>query len=182
MGTRSAIAIVKDGKMKASYNHHDGYPTGVGRDLQRELADVSWDEIKAKAAALVWVDSEAKPTAEHVAAAKAAGLTPDETVGTGGTYYNLLRQQHGSLTKRLAAGIATDESDFPRDSLLCEWVYLFNLDTEEVEALRGFNKNRAREHRLCVAPPGVDYKGCARLWRGSLPDFLALDMEVLEND
>jgi hypothetical protein len=181
MGTRSAIAIVKDGKMKASYNHYDGYPTGVGADLQRELQGVSWDEIKAKASTLVWVDSAETPTPEHVAAVAAAGFKPDPTVGKGGDYYSLLREQHGSLMGRLKVGVATDESTFPTDSLFCEYAYLFDLDKEVVEILKGLNKNRSKEHRLCVSEEGADYKGCARWWKGSLEEFLALDMAALEN-
>jgi hypothetical protein len=33
-----------------------------------------------------------------------------------------------------------DETEFAGDSLFCEWAYLINLDTNELEVYKGFNK------------------------------------------
>jgi hypothetical protein len=35
-----------------------------------------------------------------------------------------------------------DETNFAGDSLFCEWAYLINLDTNELEVYEGFNKRK----------------------------------------
>lgn len=34
-----------------------------------------------------------------------------------------------------------DDSEFLNDSLFCEWTYIINLDNEQFEVYRGFNKD-----------------------------------------
>ena len=46
MATRSRIGVVlPDGSVQSTYCHNDGYPSGVGRDLQRSIR--TYEEAKA---------------------------------------------------------------------------------------------------------------------------------------
>ena len=185
MGTRGIIGVVQDGVMKGSYNQYDMYPTGVGRDLQKELDGVGFEEISRRARKMRWVNEDATPTA----AERKKYAEYFENVSTGKDWYSLLRDQQGSLMKRLRAGIATDGTEFAKDSLFCEWGYIFDCDTEKVVILKGFNVDARDQYEHCVkdmtdwAAEYVGekpYCGCRQLWTGTLDEFWALDMETLE--
>lgn len=190
MGTRSAIAIVIDGTVKASYNHYDGYPTGVGAGLQKELAGVDLWSMSENARKIDWVNAQDEVLERDALRAQAAGYDFDPSVGNRGDYYSLLRNDHGSLMNRINLGLATDESEFPKDSLFCEWCYLFNFDTEEVEVLEGFNKDEAKQHPLFAFKredwqpsyegEKLEYWACSPKWKGTLAEFKALDMKSIE--
>lgn len=155
MSTRSITGFIHNNQIFGSYNHLDGYPTGVGIRLQKEVKDLSWDQIRNGFKILKWVDPE-----EH---------------------YHRLRGDQGSLARRLARGEATDDRDFVKDSLFCEYAYLFNLDEATVEILEGFNKSEESQHHLCVTEPdGQGYYGCSVLWVGTLEEFRQLNMGGLE--
>lgn len=190
MGTRSAIAIVIDGNVKASCNHFDGYPTGVGADLQKELQGVDLWDMAGSVREMDWVNASDEVIERDALRAQKVGYDFDPSVGNRGGYYSLLRNDHGSLVKRIGLGLATDESEFPKDSLFCEWCYLFNFDTKEVEILEGFNSDEAKQHPLFAfkredwepSYPGekIEYWAVSPKWKGSLEEFLALDMSTLE--
>lgn len=39
-----------------------------------------------------------------------------------------------------------DDSDFGKDSLMCEWAYCINLQTNKLECFKGFNTDKSKEH------------------------------------
>ncbi len=43
-----------------------------------------------------------------------------------------------------------DESDFGKDSLMCEWAYCINLQTNKLECFEGFNTNKELEHERFI--------------------------------
>jgi hypothetical protein len=98
---------------------------------------------------------------------------------------------------RLNAGIATEDTRFVKDSLFCEWGYIFDFDAKQVLILRGFNtrEDTQWQHaRLSPAEikeqkgkaeryPNGDrpiYYGCAVLWTGTMDEFMKLDMRLVE--
>lgn len=206
MGTRGVVGTLKDGVLHASYQQFDTYPTSTGVALQTEMKetlDVIGDntdpaDLFPFMAQLVnkmtYVEADKKPTPEQLAEYR---HSHDPSVSTGDDWYALLRKHQGSLIKRLNAGIATEDTAFVKDSLFCEWAYVFDFDAEKVLILRGFNNREDKqwEHaRLSPAqikaetekvkkfPKGERsiYYGVSVLWTGTMEEFLAMDMQAVE--
>lgn len=206
MGTRGVVGTLKDGVLHASYQQFDTYPTSTGVELQTEMQE-TLDSIGENTdpgdlfpflaqlvSSMTYVEADKKPTEADMA--KFADSL-DTRVSTGDDWYALLRKHQGSLMKRLNAGIATEDTAFVKDSLFCEWGYVFDFDAQKVLVLRGFNtrEDKQWEHaRLSPAqkkaqvdkskrqPPGQRdvYYGVSVLWTGTMEEFLKVDMTALE--
>jgi hypothetical protein len=144
MGTRGAIAFVIDGIEKIAYNHFDSYPSGLGLDVlsflrsrQDELINNKTGGTRDLARKLRVVDPNSKPTAEDI-----ERLAPVTNTNVGAQsvedWYCLLRETQGDPAAMLAAGVIEDASDFPTDSLFCEWAYVIDLDHNVLEVYEGF--------------------------------------------
>lgn len=181
MGTRGILGfITPEGEVRGSYNHFDSYPSGLGRELQEQVRKLepSWDHLRTALAEMRWVGGSDEPTT-NAERAKYAPLT-DGKVSSGTDWYSILRHAQGRLDLMLEHRIAVANHDFARDSLFCEWGYLFDLGNEEVVILEGFNRDPEKEAPYCKTTEGGKHFGCMELWRGSMEDFLALDMSALE--
>lgn len=192
MGTRSFIGFVRGGEVFGSYNQYDGYPEGVGADLQQELkGDPSfqdWDKLSNSLSTMRWVDSGDNPTE----AEKKTFADSWEAVSSGNDWYSFLRDHQGSMIKRLKAGVATGEPNFPKDSLFCEWGYVFDVDARQVIILEGFNTKKSKEWKYADTGPKKDWKpsydgehyyaGCSVFWSGTMDEFLAIDMETIQSE
>lgn len=204
MGTRGVIGTLYKEVLHASYQQYDTYPTSTGKDLQKEMQEnleaigenADPEDIFAYLAQLVegmtYVNASEKPTKEQ-ASTYAEFL--NSKVSTGDDWYSQLREQQGSLMKRLRAGIATEDTTFVKDSLFCEWGYVFDLDAKKVLILRGFNtredaqweharlspaqikgqKEKAKRHT-----DGSVYYGVSVLWTGTMDEFLKAEMKDIE--
>lgn len=144
MGTRAAFGLVVNGSEKITYNHWDGYPEGLGFDLIDQLQTllVDAEAFRAKAEALTALalgpdGEEVPPTPEQI---ERLSAFTDTSVSGQSTkdWYCLLRKTQGNLPLTLEAGLFADASNFPLDSLFCEWAYIANLDTNELEVFKGF--------------------------------------------
>jgi hypothetical protein len=139
MGTRGAMGFAIDGELKIAYNHFDSYPTGLGVDILEFLRTAELDKIKQQARDLTLVDSEAEPTPEQIEKLKQYANTNVSTRSLK-DWYVLLHQTQGDPAKTLEAGYVEDGSDFPYDSLFCEWGYVVDLDANVLEAYKGFQE------------------------------------------
>ena len=156
MSTRGLVGFVVDGQVKASYNHFDSYPTGLGEAVVKFIEAHRRDEgLKEKVAAIRLVDENQPPTPEDVA--HFASVT-DLEVSAQSTddWYCLLRNAQGDLEAYLKLGAMPDNSSFAEDSLFCEWGYLVNLDELTLEVYRGFQKEPATG-RFGPGKPQHDY-------------------------
>lgn len=140
MGTRGAITFVSNGVEKATYNHWDSYPSGLGADVLNWLRSNDWDlsTVRTQVDALLMVDDQAEPTAEE---RERFAQYANSNVSTGKDWYALLRETQGNPAAILEAGAAGDASGFPLDSLFCEWAYVVDLDREVFEVYEGFQKS-----------------------------------------
>lgn len=138
MGTRGLYGVVVNGEVKASYNHFDSYPSGLGADIVKFVQGIeNVADTFEQAQNLTLVDESEEPTPLQVQ--KIAGQDrPDAAVG--GDWYGWLRDAQGDLAENLRIGFMTNGVRFGEDSLFCEWGYLVNLDDETVEVYRGFQK------------------------------------------
>lgn len=142
MGTRGFLGFVVDGVEKITYNQFDSYPSGLGRDVLRWLRFAATDipSLREKVAALRVVDEDSEPTEDDVkwlsefADLNVSAKDPRE-------WYALLRETQGNPSAILQAAVLIDGSDFPMNSLFCEWGYLVDFDAQMFEAYRGFQQS-----------------------------------------
>lgn len=165
MGTRGFVGFVVDGQAKIAYNHWDSYPSGLGLEvlewLRGELAAEQEGTVTAwrtQAKALATVPDRAPNDEERAALAEFR----DDNVGgpihdPREEWYKLLRYTQGKPGAMLKAGFYEDASDFPLDSLFCEWGYLVDLDNERVEVYEGFNKHPLASGRWAGFPARDGY-------------------------
>jgi hypothetical protein len=190
MGTRGAIGwITPQNAVVASYNHYDSYPTGLGADLQAQLRELGRLPTITELSEIRIVQGDVAPTAEEKVT---YAHLMDPNLGDRNEWYTSLRRQQGRIDLILESKIMSDGSDFPRDSLFCEWAYLVDTRPEESQMviLKGFNTTPdgvpdyltpLPDENEGKRPSGTDYYfPCREVWRGSLEEFLALDMKVFQ--
>ncbi len=147
MGTRSAIGVRVNGKDKLYYNQHDGYPTSMGKKVFDDSIDMinqyGWDKIKKLATKckqvssdVVFTDADFKKYGKH-----------HQDVSSGKDMYALLRGLQGNLKLALETGIMTEDNSFINDSGDCEWAYILNVDTKELEIYKGYQTERPKHSR-----------------------------------
>jgi hypothetical protein len=139
MGTRGALVFVVDGTEKTSYVHYDSYPSGLGEDALSWLRGALSDEAGArKAVAELAPVPDGGPSAEHF---ERWAEFHDRHVDSGTSWYALLRHTQGDPGKILKAGLFEPATDFPRDSLFCEWAYVIDFDARTFEVYEGFQQS-----------------------------------------
>lgn len=190
MGHRNIVGTLKNGVLHGSYAQWGGYPTGTPREFQTKLREFLnekdytlsevWELLRTKVDEMTYVDEGESPTPDQ--AEKYAHLT-DGRVSTGGDWYATLRNLQGNIVGMLMEGIATDQPNFLKDSLFCEYGMILDFDSDKVVLLRGFNKDRDQQWHHCrsATPQDHDYVGCALDWEGPVHEFLDLDLQALED-
>ena len=179
MGTRGTTGFIVNEELKASYNHFDSYPSGLGvatlEFLRTYLAEDPVGELRRQAMRLQVVDEETKPTPEQVKYLSDGGfanLSVGEQSET--DWYCLLRETQGDWSAILDAGYMLDGRNFPLDSLFCEWAYVINLDTETLEVYEGFQKELPKEGYWAGRPTAEEDK---QVYQEHLAWCLANDRE-----
>lgn len=76
----------------------------------------------------------------------------------------------------------TDDSEFLYDSLFCEWAYIVNLDTKELEIYKGFNKLPDGEGRYAQMKHRTGYYGVTLFKTIPLKDLFKGMWSIGEND
>jgi len=154
MGTRGFIGFVIDGEEKITYNHFDSYPNGLGMEVLTWFRDILQSSVSYKSYIrnLKMVDGKSEPTEAQI---KELRPYADLNVSQQSLkdWYCLLRRTQGDPGAILAAGYAIDSSDFPMDSLMCEWGYIIDTDTETFEVYEGFQKEPHNRGRFAHRPP-----------------------------
>lgn len=164
MGTRHLTIVQLNNEYKvAQYGQWDGYPSGQGKTVHRFLKNADLSKFKEQLKKVRFVnDDEIGKMYEE------AGVKIDEggwiSIGDAQKFKNRFPQ----LDRDMGAGVlwhVLDSKDdeillentitFAGNSLFCEWAWLINLDTEELEVYTGFNKE--------PLPDGAKFKGVKRL-------------------
>ena len=127
------IGFRKNGADKLTYNHFDSYPDCLGRTMVEFCKATSIPELNEIFDKLILVNESAKPTAEQIKECKQYydGNVSRKTVED---WYCLLRNAQGDLDAyKNGLKYMIDNCGFIKDSLWCEYAYIINLDTEELE-------------------------------------------------
>jgi hypothetical protein len=158
MSTRGAFGVRIDGQTKATYNHSDSYPTGLGRDLVEQIksllsTDAGLARFEKLARSLKLVDSGVPPTFEDVVALR---KYTDLGVGNQSTsdWYCLTRKLQGDLASILEVGYMLDYGAFLTN--FDEWMYIVNLDDGKFEVYT--SDTAVASYPLNAIPEGWDVK------------------------
>ena len=134
MGTRHFIGVVLDGDFKvAQYGQWDGYPTGQGATVLKFLRLMDRPKFEANLRA-----SHFMTQAELDEFDRIADVNP---ITWPTTYPHMSRDAGAEILSMVQARplALVDRRDFTRDSLFCEWAYIIDLDTNQLEVYKGFN-------------------------------------------
>lgn len=133
MGTRHLTLVQLDSAYPvAQYGQWDGYPSGQGETVLTFLKSISSDYARAKF---------------KRALRKLKHLTEDEVkmiweLNGQLSPSNLSRDTGADILGMVHKDEVTEvylQTDFAKDSIMCEYAYLVNLDDETLEVYRGFN-------------------------------------------
>lgn len=149
MSTRGLMGFVVNGEVKATYNHCDSYPGWLGLRTLRFVKDnlTRLDDLFIEVDNIRLVNADTPATDAEVAEFERLA---NRSVGTRDTrdWYVLLHEAQGDYYTYVQIGVMVDQQKFAQDSLFCEWAYLINLDTNEIEVYEGFQKDPHNEGRF----------------------------------
>jgi hypothetical protein len=143
MGTRHLIAVQLDGKYRiAQYGQWDGYPSGQGADVLKFLRKMNRPkfEEKLRAASFCtdadWAEIKARIERDNLGGHNEQWkeVWPELSRDTGAKVLALVQEKEAGIKLR-------DQIDFAANSLMCEWGYVIDLDTNTLEVFKGFQKN-----------------------------------------
>lgn len=157
MGTRGCYGFRKNGADKLTYNHFDSYPDCLGYTMVKFCKATSISELNEIFDKLILVNESAKHTAEQIKEYKQYydGNVSRKTVED---WYCLLRNAQGDLDAyKNGLKYMIDNCGFIKDSLLCEYAYIINLDTEQLEFWVGYQDKPDIYNRYGVERDGAYY-------------------------
>lgn len=139
MGTRGLYGFHKNGIDKLTYNHLGSYPDSLGKKIVEFCKCAGRDGMNSLFDHIELVSEDAKPTPKQIEYCMAHDLGVD-----GGDWYWTLRPNQGCPENWLpfidsgSKVYMIDNLSFIKDSLFCEYAYIVNLDTDQLEFYCGF--------------------------------------------
>jgi hypothetical protein len=160
MGTRGTYGFYKNGVSKLTYNHFDSYPENLGADIVKFVRSCTIEELNQIFDSIVMIDERSMPTLMQI---KECEQWYDASVSnqTRTDWYCLLRNAQGDIFA-LKQGLKymLNHKDFIKESLFCEWGYIINLDTNELEIYKGYQRRPNNNRYACKADED-GYYNCA---------------------
>jgi len=167
MGTRGAYGFYKNGVTKVMYNHFDSYPEHLGQKVGNFIAKTSKEELDTIFDNIEMVEEGERPTELQIQYCLKYGTEEmkkhlQETLANDRyakylDWYHVLRPEQGNLELfKTGFRYMADAEGFLYNSLFCEWAYIINLDTYELEVYEGFNKDIKAEGRYKTLIPEPD--------------------------
>ena len=199
MGTRGVIGFRIDDKDKVMYNHMDSYPEYLGvkiledideiisLDVSKTVKETRINKLKENVRNIRLVEEEEKNLSPvDIEWAKQHGFANFNVGGKEISWYQLLRGLQGNLIDCLKHSVMLDAKDFIKDSLFCEWGYIINLDSLELEVWEGFQReptegNRYGESISFTSHRGDAYYPCTKVASWPLDELPSeAEMKLLE--
>ena len=169
MGTRHLVGVLLDGTFKvAQYGQSDGYPGGAGIDVLRFCTSVNMRDF-AKAVRKVRFTTE---TDEECIEGRWSALNTKHGVDYDAFYagpYQALSSYLGSaVLPLLMAGEVTflyNNSKFGAEGSQCEWAWIINLDTMQLECYNGLHEETPQRGYWIGQRDPTDRYGAVHLMR-----------------
>jgi hypothetical protein len=183
MSTRGLYGFYRDGITKATYNHFDSYPTGLGRQVAEFVLNTTLNEMNHIFDNIIMVDSDTTPTDAQIHECWEF-YDPSVSTRKPQEWYALLRQSQGDLNfYKHGLKYMIDSANFIEDSLFCEWAYIINLDTNVLEVYEGFQKEPQHNRYYISEPDNSGYYNCKLVAEIPLNgDILMLMPSIKEED
>lgn len=171
MATRGCYGFYKNGESKITYNHFDSYPSGLGKSIFKFIKSNSIEDLNFYFDNLILVEEKDFPNDyEKKTLDKLDYLYQykDEKLN----WFQILGSTLGDLDV-LNEGLFffINANDFIKESLFCEWGYIINLDTNELEIYKGFQKEPNYNRYHIDTPSKSGYYNCKLIKSISLDDI-----------
>ncbi len=179
MGTRGIYGFRKNNVDKITYNHFDSYPDGLGAEVVNFCKAIDEQNLSKIYDNIVLINSKEKPTAEQIESCKKwSDLNVSEQ--SLNDWYCLLRKSQGDLSA-YTRGLKymSDDHDFIKDSLFCEYGYIINLDNSTLEFWVGYQKEPQEGNRYGTETDDNGYYPCKLTHSFPLSDLSEDAIEVM---
>lgn len=206
MGTRGLFGFRKNKQDKLCYNHYDSYPDGLGIEIMdyikshtNEKMNEVYDDIKLFNNDKPIKDFTKEEYEEYKHILKEFGIkenlkginnydTLNDLISTSIKYGRLSFYDNKKSNERLMC----DDNDFIKDSLFCEWAYIINLDTNNLEIWKGFQTKPQKDNRYgnkcykvrsgekyypCVLISEIPFDDLRKQCVNSLEDFIPMEKD-----
>ena len=146
MGTRNLTIVVLNNFYKvAQYCQWDGYVTGQGATVLKFLESLNgnFHNFTNKVSQTSFVREDHIAKLWELAGAKDGMATMDVSDKMKKQFPQFQRDMGANVLEAILNGSVTElqnEINFAGDSLFCEWAYVIDLDKNQLEVYRGFNK------------------------------------------
>lgn len=164
MGTRGCWGFCKDGITKAVYRHFDSYPSGLGAEVIGLVHNNDLDKLKQLFDNIEVVDPNVMPTDEQKQYFKDMYWTEGEpTEKTDWYWLTHMLQYPEAWYKAIENGnkvLIKNDIDFIKDSLFCEYAYIFDLNDMTLYVYEGFQKQPFEGNPYGEQPDEDGYYPC----------------------
>jgi hypothetical protein len=159
MGTRHLTCVFANNQMRiAQYGQFDGYPDGAGSIICDFIHKTNMDEFRSKVEKVTQVTEEKMNLINSQFESKSGWMTIDESNRYGKAYPEFHRNTGADILNLVMGGVTEVnlDTDFVNDSLFCEYAYVVNLDTNELEFYEGFQKEVHSQGRFANSVSNKD--------------------------
>lgn len=191
MGTRGLFGLRKNNKDKIMYNHFDSYPSCLGEEMVEYVKNHSKEEMTALYDKLIMVDEEfntsqfteeqKKRYKEFMKKKDFFSHTIDGTkTAENISMYCFLHEFQGRLYKYdeyPEIDLMIDNHNFIKCSLFCEWAYIINLDTGNLEVWEGYQEKPQENNRYGIEKDNGFYP-CALVKEIDFQEIKSIDFNL----
>ena len=194
MGTRGTYGIRKNKEDKLTYNHFDSYPSGLGEKIVEFIKKYSVEELNTLFDRLIIVNEDDKVSKYIDTKEKYKEIIPflernkdffsytsdKANFNIKMDMYSFLRHFQGDLEKYIEnpeVNFLTSSEGFIKDSLMCEWGYIINLDTNALEVWKGFQSTPSPKNRYGTKKDG-EYYPCKMIEEISFEDIRNIEFSL----
>ena len=186
MSTRGLTGFRYQNTDNLAYSHFDSYPDSLGRNVLRELKQVSdWSRVRELAEGFVGIpDTRETRNIDEIVASEIRRHCDDRFhTKAPRTIYDLYRPLQGTLEPYLSGKLRfiPTANDFIYDSLFCEWAYIANLDSSQFEVWRGLQRElNGQPNRYGSEADRTGYFPCRQICEYSL-EHLPKEVQFLKD-
>jgi len=141
MSTSGAFGFILDGNEKIIFNSTDSYPVGLGNCILTYLQNVTdFGEFRKQIFNLKIIGDK-NPTSSQIKKCEKIDTVNLNVSSQSINDWNcLLAKTQGDIDKLIEVGFMVQNKDVLLDSLICEWAYIINFDTYNLEVYKGLNE------------------------------------------
>lgn len=167
MSASGLYGIRKNGIDKCTYSHSDSYPDWLGRNMLKFCITNGIEMLSRLFDNIEMVSENSTPTEEQIRICNEleyAAFNLDSRCEK--DWYYLLKNLQGNFdayTKSIEENnkvFMTDDIQFIKDSLYCEYAYIINIDDGVFEFYEGFQKVPQNGNRYGIEPNENGYYPC----------------------